>query len=73
MIIERICMLATEIRSIIEWIAEYEHMGKICSDAHIDMKLNGHALNLYWDAEVDGKVVRQAAFFKFTGIQLGGE
>jgi hypothetical protein len=63
----------TEIRSIVEQIAEYEHMGHVLEGrlAQIDIILKSNSLSIYWDARFEGKIVRQAAFFKFTGIQLG--
>ena len=62
-----------DLRELVEQIAEYEHMGEVMhgSLAQIDIVLKSNSLSIYWDARFEGKVVRQAAFFKFTGIQLG--
>ena len=63
----------TDLREIVEQISAYEHMGLVCVDAQIDIVLKSNSLSIFWDAVFEGKLVRQAAFFKFTAIQLGGD
>jgi len=59
------------LQEIVEKISDYEHMGKVAPNPNIEVNVNFQSLNIQWDAIFEGKAVRQAAFFKFTGIYLG--
>jgi hypothetical protein len=59
------------LQEIVQQISDYEHMGQVHPNANIDIQIKSNSLTLQWDAIFEGETVRQAAYFKFTGICLG--